>query len=440
MSKRLIQISVLTGLAQCAAFIKLWFTSHIFGVGAELDGYNLALVYPVFIAGVITGIIQTGIFTIRSRLSVASGENVANAFERSLFAITFGVGIGFAALYFIGVLVFFGDFMPAIPAVTREAFFVALPYAVALIPITVVFDYCSFLLALRNHFVVAAAAPILNGIIGAAFLALWSERGLLVLASGTLIGMAVQAGICVWALKRCSFQFFGKWPKFSDQYGYMREILFLGSWLLPGLFVSNLIVSLPQIWAVSFGEGAVSAYGYAYKLHSSLLQLLIMASSTIILARFSQLAAERSYNQIGLLFRKGVLVSAAIGLAVVLGVMLLGKPLLLAMFSGRFEEDAASRVSTLWFWLSIGLGFSLLGNLCAKYFQARGRPGVMTAMAVIGFVVLFVIFSILKTPLMENAIAAAVSAAAVCSAAFGLLAMVKDTKATRPPQSTGNNK
>lgn len=46
MRKQLAIISLLTAASQLAAFLKLWFTARIFGIGPELDGYNLALVLP----------------------------------------------------------------------------------------------------------------------------------------------------------------------------------------------------------------------------------------------------------------------------------------------------------------------------------------------------------------------------------------------------------
>ena len=59
MCNQLIAVGVVTGIAQLAAFVKVWVTARLFGVGAQLDGYNLALVAPTLISGVLSGMLQT---------------------------------------------------------------------------------------------------------------------------------------------------------------------------------------------------------------------------------------------------------------------------------------------------------------------------------------------------------------------------------------------
>lgn len=85
MRKQLALVTVFTVIAQAAGFVKLWVTARLCGVGPELDGYNLALVAPTLISGVLSGIVQTGLFPVRARIAARSDSNVVDAFERSVW-------------------------------------------------------------------------------------------------------------------------------------------------------------------------------------------------------------------------------------------------------------------------------------------------------------------------------------------------------------------
>src|SRR5690606_2038374 len=114
-----------------------------------------------------------------------------------------------------------------------------------------------------------------------------------------------------------------------------KEIARLGAWVMPGVVFSNLVVSLPPVWAAEFGEGAVSAFGYAYRLHSSAVQLLVMASSTLILARFSVLIASGDDASVRQLLKKAALVSFVLGALAVLCVATLGEPVLVLLLDRK---------------------------------------------------------------------------------------------------------
>ncbi|MBL8482423.1 MAG: hypothetical protein JNJ60_09515 [Rhodocyclaceae bacterium] len=420
MARQLLLVTLLTGLSQLAAFFKLWFTARIFGVGSELDGYNLALVVPTLVAGISAGFIQTGFFPLRARLHARGDIAPTEALERGLLWCCAALGGVFAVATALATP-WLADLLTPhnLPAAGR-AFTLVMPYAAALIALNMVCDYLGYLLVTRGLFAVAAGAPVVNGITGALLLAAWPQGGLYCLIFGTLAGTSAQLAICLFALRHRRFALLGALPERSAFLPQLRDMLALGAWVLPGVCFSNIVASLPPVWVGRFGDGAVSAFGYAYRLHSSVVQLLLMASSTLILAHFSDLVAAGNRPAIRRMLRTAAAVSCGAGLAAMAAVWCLGEPLLGMVFGGRFDATAASRVTSLWSGLTVGLGFALLGNVFAKLWQAQSRPKLITAMAAASLAGLCIAYYSLRPILGELSVAIGLSASAAAVVLLGI--------------------
>lgn len=419
MRRQLVVISVLAVASQLAAFIKLWFTARILGIGSEMDGYNLSIVLPTMIAGVAAAVLQTGLFPVRAKLNVACSGVEVLAFERSVLLAMLGLGTCISLLLVI-ISPWVVEALAASATVeVRSAMAFAFPFAAALVVLNFVGDSCGYLLAMRDRFAIAAAAPVANGILGASLLAAWPEGGLFNLIIGTVLGLALQVCICLWGLKFTGFIFWGRLPAWSNIKALWQEMLLLGGWILPGVVVSNVVVSLPPLWAAKYGEGAISAFGYAYRLHSSALQLLVMACSTLLLARFSDLVAHNNTVAVKRILIKAAFLSALVGVFYALGVWVFGAIGLEWLFSGRFDDEAAARVSSHWLLLSIGLPFVMLGNVFAKFFQAQRMPLMMTVLAVASLLVLCVSYWLFNSRFGELSIALSITLGAFFSLLIG---------------------
>jgi peptidoglycan biosynthesis protein MviN/MurJ (putative lipid II flippase) len=413
MKKQLAVITVLTAASQISAFFKLWFTARIFGIGSELDGYNLALVLPTLISGVMAGFLQTGLFPVRAKLKVAGNLGEVDAFERAVLWGIASVGVVFTILLLLGSHAIVPALARRAPAAVVIALGAAFPYLTILVALNMVGDCVGYLLAMRNRFAIAAAAPIANGIVGGLLLASWPQGGLTNLVLGTVLGLAVQVGICLWGLRSTGLHLSGPFPTAERMFSLTKEMLLLGAWILPGVVFSNLSASLPQIWVASFGEGANSAFGYAYRLHLSAVQLLIMASSPVILAHFADLVASNKIAAVRVILGKAAAASAIIGIVGVILVGLVGAPLLRLIFGGRFDAEAASRVADHWWWLTAGLAFVILGNVFAKLWQSQRRPKQISIMAGVSLATLLAAYSMLREALGEFSVASAISISAV---------------------------
>ena len=411
MRRQIASVMGLNALAQGAAFVKMWLTARLFGIGAEVDGYFLALVMPTFIAGVLSGMLQTALFPVRARLAAEEAKETVLRFERAALTVLLVLG-GVVGLifWFAGpwLLAWIGvDLFPAV----RDAARFVLPFAALLIPLNAAADGLGYLLAMRNRYPVAAAAPILNALFGAGLLYAWPEGGLLNLALGTVAGLALQVCICLLALQRLEPRLFAAWPDFAGLQGPWREMSHLSVWILPGVIFSNLSATLPTAMIAPYGEGAVSAFGYAWRLHTYAIQLLVMAASSILLARFSDLIAVGDEKTLRRLMRQAVAISSAIGLGSVVLVAWAGVPMLELLFGGRLDSQAAREVAGHWLWLCVALGPALLGIVYTKVWQARRLAQAMSLLAALGLVSFWVLHAGLSGWLGSQAVAAAVGLA-----------------------------
>lgn len=411
MRRQLATVSVLTALAQLLGFVKLWFIARLFGIGLELDAYNLALVLPTLLSAVLAGALQTGLFPVRTQLAATSSADVP-AFERTIVMASALVGAVFSIALVVAGPALLGIFSKATEASALVGNKPALRMLAMVMLLNLVGDCCAYLLAMRGRFAIAAGAPIANAALGTLILAVWADAGTNALALGTLAGSALQVAICLGGLHATGMPLVGPLFPWNDLKQHGRTLLSLGGWILPGVVFSNLVVALPTLWIASSGEGAVSAYGYAYRLHSALLQFIFMASSTVILARFSELVVRGEDERIAVLLRKASALAAAIGIASCALIALLGAWLLASLFGGRFDARAAGVVSQHWLILTAGLPFAIVGSIYAKLWQAQGRPQLISVMAGCSLLTMYTVHGVLDTSLGQFAVSLSQSAAA----------------------------
>lgn len=421
MRSQLITVGLLTGLSQATAFLKLWYVAKVFGIGSELDGYNLALVVPTFVAAIISSLIQTGFFPTRSAFKLRANKEQLQKFERNVIWSSATIGILVSALVVLAnswiITYLVSDRYVDTLGVIEKIF----PYVATIIALNILIDTMGYVLAMYDRFAYAAAAPIINGLIGALFLIIWPEYGINSLVAGTILGIVGQLIVCTLGFKSIKFPIFGPVLSRVVFFPEVKKMVRLSFWILPGVVFSNITTSLPMIWAAQFGEGVASTFGYAYRLHTSIVQLLVMASSTIILAHFSTLIANSEGGQIRRFLVNSAIVSFLIGGFGVVVIWSVGPKVLVEIFAGKFDADAALNVSNMWMWLTVGLAFTLLGNVFAKLWQAQGNAKQMSLVAGFTLLLLLGTFSLTKDMLHESSISISLSISAIFVVLFGVL-------------------
>jgi len=407
--RQIILTVTFTIIAQTAGFVKLWLIAYFFGVDARLDGYYLALSLPTLISSIFSGIIQTGIFPVRAQLAVKSSDEMVHKFERMFLVLTAMLGISWSILFFLFreplETLIVGDSS----LLVRDAFRFMWPYAIFLIAFNITGDLLGYLLAMRNRYAYVPLGGLINAIVSGIVLLLWSEKGLWALAFGTVLGAISQVVVNVILLLRSDFVVFGPLPNKLLAAQKIRELVYIGGWIIPGLFLSNALVSIPVIFLREFGDGAVSSFSYAYRFHLQFLQLTVMAISPLLLANFSEMVARNNYKEIEKWISKSMRLSVLLGGGSLILIGSVGPFLLDILFGGRFDMNAAYRVGLHWWLLTIGLGFAVMGNVYAKLWQARKKVKQMSALAGFSLMVFIISYAITRSWMGEFSVSLSLS-------------------------------
>ncbi len=425
MRREIIAATLFTVLTQGLAFAKLWVVAQIFGVGAEYDGYNLSLVVPTWLSGVLAALIQTGFFPVRARLSAEQGEAAAQEYDRAVLTVILVVGALSTLLLWASHPLWLNYVVSGASPQTWAAVEMVVPFAVGLVLLNVTSDTLGYLLAIRRRYWIAAAAPAANALLATVLLLAWPEGRLLNLALGTVLGLAVQLAIIGLAAAYYGSVWPASWSVLAHYGPTLRKTALLSTWIIPGVMFSNALTTLPPVLLTDYGEGAVSAFSYAYRLHSSAVQLLIIAISPVILSHLSTLVARGDMAQLRSLLRRAAYAAITIG-ALALGVVLLwGGDVLCWLFGGQFQATAAQRIKLHWAWLTAGLSFALLGTVYAKLWQAQQRPRFISLLAGSSLLV----FSLVTQGLASLAGEYAIAIALGCASLFVVLCGTYDTTA-----------
>lgn len=415
MQSTLIHVALLAAFAQAVGFMKTLLVAHYFGVGAELDGYYLALVAPTLLAGIIAGALQTGFFPVHARLRTEGRIQEARDLQSALLWLLLLIGLAVssimaAASNSITELVAKEASERVMMATSLSLKVVAFAFA-----LNAIADYLGFVLAAHFRFALAAVAPAVNALTSGLFLYAWPELGLYNLVWGTLLGILVQLILLAFGLRKADVRIVAPRrlsPGWATRVG---ETVKLGAWILPGVFFANLSAALPQVMAAEFGEGAVSAFGYANRLHGAMVQVLVMSLSTVLLAKFSEQIASGREKELAKSLGRGFPLVLGMGLLVPLWVWGAGSDVLRLLFEhGQFDTAAVNHVHGLWFWLALGFFPMVWGIILAKVFQAWRRPGFIAFLAFFGLLVLWTSLRLLAGWIGINSIAGAVSLSYLC--------------------------
>jgi putative peptidoglycan lipid II flippase len=428
-NRDILQVLVLSLLVQLASFAKAILITYYFGVGALLDGYYLAQAIPAMCAGVLVGFFQTGFAPLYSaHLARKEDDKAASLLGGALtLAASIGLGVSIAisvlAPTLVSALVGAQGTAITAPAVT------ALRALAFLLLLNAVVDCVGLALNAHHRYVATTAAPIVNALSATAILAAAPDWGLTNLIAGTLAGLLLQLIVVLGAAHRAGIRLAGA------RYDQVAETIRTGAAILPGVAFSNLALLLPSTFAARIGEGAVSAFSIASRLHGALTQVLAIALSTVLLPHFAHAIASDESRRVVDWLRIAFPTICALGIVLVLWVGLAGPGAVALIFErGSFDAAATTSVASVWLWLTVGLFPSVWGIALAKVLQAMQLGGLLSWIAALSIASLFG-FSYIGVALDSlNVVAYAVALAASASAvAFASIAGSRLTHAGAPP-------
>ncbi len=364
------QIVTLLGVAvQLVGFLRTVIIAAALGVSLDVDAYNIAILAPAFITNVVGGWLQVS-FVGRYAALVATGErHLAEAFRAGMLVLVCCIGVAAVAICWLFPVQVMSFFLPAGRETLATASAAALAYAGWMLLPTLLGDFLGLILNCHGYFLAAAAAPLVNAFVSVVALWLWHSPDLTALVVTLLIGSIAQLATILPVVARLGLGF--PIRRAGDASSEVRATLSIALPLLPAIMFSNAVLPLVQFNAARLGEGVVAIYGYAYRLHGAVMQVLVSGLGTVLLPHFAALVARGGQQQVMSLLRRlargGVLVTAYLAV----GITLMGKAAVATLLArGRFDAAMASSVGEAWAILSLSLFPFAFGTYVAKLAQA----------------------------------------------------------------------
>lgn len=282
--------------------------------------------------------------------------------------------------------------------------------------------YCTAVLNSLRHFTLPAFGPCLLNISIILCALAWGE-GIKGLASGVLIGGALQLAIQLPMLYRKGFRFH---PVARFGHPAVRRI---GVLLTPRLFSSaiyqlnNFADSIFGSLAWIVGDGGVAALYFAYRLIQFPLGIFGNSLSQAILPALSSRAAEGDHTQLKETLLFGLRAVLFVMIPASVGFMVLSKTIISSLFQGgRFNAYSTGITSGALFFYSIGLfAYGATRIVQCGYFAIKDTvtPAKVAAIALVLNVCLNAIFMF---PLKLSGLALATSISGISS--FLMLFMI----------------
>lgn len=294
-------MAIATIVSRASGLLSKLLLITIIGSGMLNDSYQAATTLPTMINELLLGGVLTSIaipLLVRAEKEDGDGGESYAQWLITMSVVLLGIGtlIAVACAPLLTAL-FTGDADKANPALVTAFAYLVLP--------GIVFYGLSALLGAilntRHVFGLPTWAPVLNNLVMIATLVVYwlmpgevsldpvrmGEPKLLVLGLGTMLGVAVQAGVMVPAMKRTGLRFRWRW-------GWDRRLAEFGGlafWVL--LYVALGFVSMAVLTRVALNdEGALVAYNYQWLVAQVPYGVLGVSLLTALMPKMSRAAAK----------------------------------------------------------------------------------------------------------------------------------------------------
>lgn len=368
---------------QVFAFARTAVIAYIFGTSIQIDAYNIAISLPAFVSSLIIGWLQASFVGRYIEIAENEGEPAAQRYRSATAALVLALLIGLTVLLIVLRKPLVGLLVPATLGPTHDLTLQALLLAAFILVPSAASDYLALILSCHKKFLAASLAPIVNALVSLLALLTWPSGGLESLLYSLIVGWLAQLLMLYLAVIRGGLGFVAGRIELSDE---IRILLLLFLPILPATFFSNATNLVLQSAFVRMGEGFVSTYGYAQRLNSALVQVVMVGLSTVLLPHLATLIARDARTEVVVLFDRiirSVIVISVLGFAMV---AMLGTDTILMLFGrGSFKPDQAEMVSRLWLVLTACTAPLVISTFFAKLFQALRQPAKLSMASFISF-------------------------------------------------------
>lgn len=371
-------VMAFSSLAQVVGFGRTLVIAAMFGASLDLDAYYLSLIVPGLVAGVVGGALQAGFVPVyvaalsRNELDKAARLRAAVMWWLTgLVTVICLVGIA-AAPVWTGWIAGKGG------TDLQQLTLVAVRITLISVLCNCLGDYLALVLNCHRCFAVAAAAPILNTVVSIGVL-LAMGATVEALCISLVLGAVAQLSLIVWAIRVRGLSLPWAW---SAPSGALNAVVRLGLPMTAGFVLTQLQLAYLQTLPAGLGEGAVSIFGYAYRLQLAVEQIFAIGFGTVILPHLAECVAKHDRAGVRRLigWMAGLLIPVGIGAAV--GIWVLGPIFVEFLLArGSFSPAMANQVSQVWFYLGLGLFPFAVSTVLSKLIMALGRSLILSVTA-----------------------------------------------------------
>jgi putative peptidoglycan lipid II flippase len=358
-------VSRVTGFLRTAAI------GAAIGAAVVGDDYNLAntlpnQVYELLVGGVLASVVVP--LLVRAR---TTDPDHGEAYAQRLLTLA-TVFLGAATVVAIAVAPLLTTLMASRAPAADQRLITALAYL--LLPEIFFYGIAALLAAIlntRGHFAAPMWAPILNNIVviltAGAFMLLPAAPGnlaartitttqILVLGVGTTLGIVVQAGGLIPALRKVGFRWKWRWDFRQLRLGELARI---GGWMLGYVLVSQVGVvvalKLAKLVARDGNAAGPAIYLNSYLIFGMAHGVVAVSIMTALMPRMSAAAAQRRYADVVRQLSLGTRLSSVILVPATAAYLVLGRPLGVTLFEwGNYHHSQA--LDTGWVIAVAGLG------------------------------------------------------------------------------------
>ncbi len=405
--KAAVAIAAATVLVKLAALAKEMVVAWRFGIGDELDAFNVAQNIPFLLISIAGTSFQTAFIPTYIQVQRHEGSQAAQQLFSSSIVCVSGIFI----LLTIAILLTGPIYLPHLArGFTPEKLNVTFQLLCLIAPTILLTGMSTFwgaILNVGNVFALVAAVPLTTILVTIFLLLLTPSLGIYALAIALTLGAATELVIIGSILHRKGVSVQFKWQgntPYLKQIGRLSLSLMTSNLLASGSGLVNVAI------AASLAAGSVASLGYANKLIAMPIGLMATALGTALMPHFSRMRAEENWWQVRHTLTRFLQLSLALTLPVT-AIILLFAPQLTSLIlqRGAFGSNDVHIVSVLLFYLALQLPFYVAGTLVSRLLEAFQANRILLMITFTDFVLSAVGAWLLSTRMQIAGVALAVT-------------------------------
>lgn len=361
-------IVFITIVSKIFGFLRDASIASSFGASLSTDAYNMSLTIPNILFGLIGATVSTTFIPILSESYKKNGKDDMFNFSNSIMNLLFLICVCLCILGWI----FTSDIVKIIaPKFSGEKYILTVRLTrisvLNLLFMSMTAGYTAILQTLNDFTgpaligIVVSVPIIIYNFLGADF----GIYGLMIL---TLIGYGLQVLIQVpWIIKN-NYKYNFKINLHDSRIGKMMRLI---APILIGAGANQINIFVDRIMASGLPNGSIASLDFATKISNLIYSIFATAIVTVIYPTLSMESSENNYSKFRGYVSKAINNINMLMIPSAIGLMVLRSTVVSVLFKhGAFDERAVTMTSTALLFLSIGIIFYGIRDICNRAFYA----------------------------------------------------------------------